>query len=97
MLLRVRHAIGDNAGDRAEAPVAPQPFAAREIGSERSALAIRSMTAGTRSTLGLAVEDTIAERDLRRRGAGGNRQGGGLRLRASVGMDAFRRDGGAAR
>ena len=91
VVLRIRHAVGDRLGDRGKTAIAPQPFAAREIGRERRALGVGTVAAGAGSAVCLAVEDALAERDLRFRGAGRNRQRGYGGLGAGIRMDAFGR------
>ena len=72
--LRVRDAVDDGLGERRQTAIAPQPVAAREVGPQRRALGIRSVAPCARRATHVAVEDPIAERDLRGRGPGGRRQ-----------------------
>jgi hypothetical protein len=90
VLLRVCYAIGDRPGDRRKTAITPQPLAAREVGSQRSALAVRPVASFAGCATRLAVEDPLAERDLPGRCPRRSRQGACL-LGARVRMDAFRR------
>src|SRR5256885_16972557 len=81
---------------RGETAIAPNPLAAGEVGPQRGALAVASVTAGTRGARDLAAVDAPAERDLFGRCSGRRRQRACC-LRAGVRMDAFRRNGGGGR
>ena len=64
----------DGLGERRQTAIAPQLVAAREVGPQRRALGIRSVAPCARHATHVAVEDPVAERDLRGRGpeGGGN-------------------------
>ena len=64
MLLGLRHAVRYRLRDALKTPVAPQPFAAGEIGPDRRADGVGAVTPGARRTSHLAVEDPLAEGDL---------------------------------
>src|ERR1700737_2080027 len=64
VLARLRYANGDGVRDRSQATIAPQPFAAGEVGPLRRALAVRSVAARTGRTRDFAVVDALAEGNL---------------------------------
>ena len=64
VLLRLRYALRDRPGDRLEAAVAPQPLAARQIGTLGGALAVRAVTSCAGPLADVSVEDAITQGDL---------------------------------
>src|SRR5205809_2702950 len=96
VLLRLRDADGDGVRDRSETAIAPYPLTAGEVGPQRRALGVRSVTAGTRRARDLALVDAPPERDFRGCCSWRRRQRGrGLRTR--IRMDALRRNSGFGR
>src|SRR6185312_3588213 len=88
VIARARHAMANRAFDSLVAAVAPVPSAGSEVGTERRALALLSVAAGTRARGHLPVEDPVAERHHLARGALRDREASGRRR---IGMNAFRR------
>src|ERR1700756_4143220 len=64
VLLRLRHADRDGVVDCREAAVAPQPFAAGEVGPEGGSLAVSSVAACAGGARDLTLEDALAQRNL---------------------------------
>src|SRR5216684_2235909 len=88
--LGVRYPVRNRPRNRVETAISPEPFAAREVRCERRAFGVRTVAACTCSAVGLAMEYTLAERDLRGRGAGRHWQGSHNGFGAGIRMDAFR-------
>ena len=80
--------------DGLEASVAPQPFAAGEVGSDRRALAVRSVASAAGPAGDLAVEDAAAERNLL---PSSRREAPEEAASPAFGMNPFRRRRGGRR
>src|SRR6185437_1690097 len=64
VVLRLRHTLRDGPRDRLDAAVAPQPFAAGQIRTDRRALAVGAVTPRAGSAVDLSLKDLSAPRDL---------------------------------
>src|SRR6476620_10317078 len=64
MLFWLWHSAFDSIGDALETAIAPKPCAEREIGANRRADAVGTVTPGTGCPGNLAMKDVLAERDL---------------------------------
>src|ERR1700730_17879410 len=91
VFLRIRHTVGDRAGDGSETAISPQPFAARAVRCEPRALGVRSVAAFAGAAAFLTVVHTLTARDLRLCGAGRDRQRGYGGLGAGIRMNALPR------
>src|SRR5712675_1387268 len=87
VLLGFWYAVGDRPGNRLEAAIAPEPLAARQIGTHARALAVRTVASRACPPGGLSFKNALAQGDLVRRCARRYREW----TRTGVRMDAFRR------
>jgi len=74
IVARARHAVGHRLGDRRKAAIAEDPNAGSQVRTDWRPSGIGPMASAAGAVAGLAVEDTVAQRNLILGGAGRHRK-----------------------